>query len=305
MATQGPRQGGVRRDAALLPPPARRARRRRAPEHPRRRPTTCDGLRRGRPRHRRHPAHPRHPRRRPPQGRRLPRRPARRRARRRARRDHRRRRHRLRRRRVPHRRRRQGQRGPGGVLPPVGRRHGLHGAPAASPPPSAPPRRARSTCSSARPPRSAPDSARPPAGSTAPSSSTAASPWSRACSYDRIDDAGLHVTVGEASSQVLEVDTIVLCTGQEPRRDLYESCVAAGRVRAPHRRRRRGRRTGRQARHQAGHASWRRASSAAPRRFVEGCWAGQAGCRGRGRRRSRGSLRGCRRAGPVGRKLSW
>jgi 2,4-dienoyl-CoA reductase (NADPH2) len=46
--------------------------------------------------------------------------------------------------------------------------------------------------------------------------------------YDRIDDAGLHVTV-EGRSQVLEVDTIVLCTGQDPRRDLYEELLAAGR----------------------------------------------------------------------------
>lgn len=45
--------------------------------------------------------------------------------------------------------------------------------------------------------------------------------------YDRIDDAGLHITVGDEST-VLEVDTIVLCTGQEPRRDLYEELVAAG-----------------------------------------------------------------------------
>ncbi|MGW5213559.1 FAD-dependent oxidoreductase [Streptomyces sp. NPDC004051] len=45
--------------------------------------------------------------------------------------------------------------------------------------------------------------------------------------YDRIDDAGLHVTV-DGESTVLEVDTIVLCTGQEPRRDLYEELVAAG-----------------------------------------------------------------------------
>lgn len=49
--------------------------------------------------------------------------------------------------------------------------------------------------------------------------------------YDRIDDAGLHLTVGEDST-VLEVDTIVLCTGQEPRRDLYEELLAAGRT--PH-----------------------------------------------------------------------
>ncbi|SEC12411.1 2,4-dienoyl-CoA reductase [Streptomyces misionensis] len=46
--------------------------------------------------------------------------------------------------------------------------------------------------------------------------------------YDRIDDAGLHITVGEEST-VLEVDTVVLCTGQEPRRDLYEELVAVGR----------------------------------------------------------------------------
>ncbi|MFF8908271.1 oxidoreductase [Streptomyces olivaceoviridis] len=46
--------------------------------------------------------------------------------------------------------------------------------------------------------------------------------------YDRIDDAGLHITVGDESA-VLEVDTVVLCTGQEPRRELYEELVAAGR----------------------------------------------------------------------------
>ncbi|MFJ4005872.1 FAD-dependent oxidoreductase [Streptomyces sp. NPDC090023] len=45
--------------------------------------------------------------------------------------------------------------------------------------------------------------------------------------YDRIDDAGLHITVGE-ESHVLEVDTVVLCTGQDPRRDLYEELIAAG-----------------------------------------------------------------------------
>ncbi|WP_320779591.1 NADPH-dependent 2,4-dienoyl-CoA reductase [Streptomyces sp. CRN 30] len=46
--------------------------------------------------------------------------------------------------------------------------------------------------------------------------------------YDRIDDAGLHVTVG-GESTVLPVDTVVLCTGQEPRRGLYDDLVAAGR----------------------------------------------------------------------------
>ncbi|MEU0335918.1 NADPH-dependent 2,4-dienoyl-CoA reductase [Streptomyces sp. NPDC006193] len=47
--------------------------------------------------------------------------------------------------------------------------------------------------------------------------------------YDRIDDAGLHITVG-GESTVLEVDTVVLCTGQEPRRELYDELVAAGRA---------------------------------------------------------------------------
>ncbi|MFJ9771440.1 FAD-dependent oxidoreductase [Kitasatospora sp. NPDC101157] len=37
--------------------------------------------------------------------------------------------------------------------------------------------------------------------------------------YDLIDDAGLHFTV-DGERQLLPVDTVVLCTGQEPRRDL-------------------------------------------------------------------------------------
>ena len=45
--------------------------------------------------------------------------------------------------------------------------------------------------------------------------------------YDRIDDAGLHIRV-EGQPQVLDVDTIVICAGQEPRRELVESLVAAG-----------------------------------------------------------------------------
>ncbi|MGW7418103.1 oxidoreductase [Streptomyces sp. NPDC054863] len=45
--------------------------------------------------------------------------------------------------------------------------------------------------------------------------------------YERIDDEGLHIVVG-GERRVLEVDTVVLCTGQEPRRDLYEELVAAG-----------------------------------------------------------------------------
>ncbi|MFB8121083.1 FAD-dependent oxidoreductase [Streptomyces sp. NPDC055962] len=47
-------------------------------------------------------------------------------------------------------------------------------------------------------------------------------------SYDLIDDAGLHLTV-DGEQHLLEVDTVVLCTGQEPRRELYEELLAAGR----------------------------------------------------------------------------
>ncbi|MFI0982254.1 FAD-dependent oxidoreductase [Streptomyces sp. NPDC021093] len=45
--------------------------------------------------------------------------------------------------------------------------------------------------------------------------------------YERIDDEGLHIVVG-GERRVLAVDTVVLCTGQEPRRDLYEELVAGG-----------------------------------------------------------------------------
>ncbi|QKW05170.1 NADPH-dependent 2,4-dienoyl-CoA reductase [Streptomyces sp. NA04227] len=45
--------------------------------------------------------------------------------------------------------------------------------------------------------------------------------------YERIDDEGVHISV-DGRSEVLAVDTVVLCTGQEPRRDLYEELRAAG-----------------------------------------------------------------------------
>jgi len=45
--------------------------------------------------------------------------------------------------------------------------------------------------------------------------------------YDRIDDEGLHLTVGDEKT-VLDVDTVVLCSGQEPRRDLADELIAAG-----------------------------------------------------------------------------
>ncbi len=45
--------------------------------------------------------------------------------------------------------------------------------------------------------------------------------------YERIDDAGLHIRV-DGVSQTLAVDTIVICAGQEPRRDLADGLAAAG-----------------------------------------------------------------------------
>ncbi|WP_371613184.1 oxidoreductase [Streptomyces clavifer] len=47
-------------------------------------------------------------------------------------------------------------------------------------------------------------------------------------SYDLIDDAGLHLTV-DGEQHLLPVDTVVLCAGQEPRRELYEELRATGR----------------------------------------------------------------------------
>jgi 2,4-dienoyl-CoA reductase (NADPH2) len=51
--------------------------------------------------------------------------------------------------------------------------------------------------------------------------------------YARIDDAGLHINVmskgGRGSSaRVLEVDDVVVCAGQESRRDLLAELQAAG-----------------------------------------------------------------------------
>jgi 2,4-dienoyl-CoA reductase (NADPH2) len=43
--------------------------------------------------------------------------------------------------------------------------------------------------------------------------------------YDRVDDRGLHITV-DGKTDVLDVDTIVICAGQEPRRELVEGLEA-------------------------------------------------------------------------------
>jgi 2,4-dienoyl-CoA reductase (NADPH2) len=45
--------------------------------------------------------------------------------------------------------------------------------------------------------------------------------------YERIDEEGLHIRIGD-DVQVLPVDTIVVCAGQEPNRALHAEVVAAG-----------------------------------------------------------------------------
>jgi 2,4-dienoyl-CoA reductase (NADPH2) len=45
--------------------------------------------------------------------------------------------------------------------------------------------------------------------------------------YLGIDDAGLHLTVG-GEPQVLDVDTVIVCAGQEPARELHDQLAARG-----------------------------------------------------------------------------
>jgi 2,4-dienoyl-CoA reductase (NADPH2) len=45
--------------------------------------------------------------------------------------------------------------------------------------------------------------------------------------YERIDDAGLHVVV-DGQAQVLDVDNVIVCAGQEPNRELHDALVARG-----------------------------------------------------------------------------
>lgn len=45
--------------------------------------------------------------------------------------------------------------------------------------------------------------------------------------YLKVDDQGLHIAIGD-TSQVLEVDNVIICAGQETLRDLYEPLTSAG-----------------------------------------------------------------------------
>jgi 2,4-dienoyl-CoA reductase (NADPH2) len=46
--------------------------------------------------------------------------------------------------------------------------------------------------------------------------------------YLGIDDAGLHIRIGEGEERLLAVDNIVICAGQDPLRELYDGLTAAG-----------------------------------------------------------------------------
>ncbi|MCY1398996.1 2,4-dienoyl-CoA reductase [compost metagenome] len=46
--------------------------------------------------------------------------------------------------------------------------------------------------------------------------------------YLKVDDAGLHVSIAGGEAKVLPVDTVVVCAGQEPLRELHDGLLAAG-----------------------------------------------------------------------------
>jgi 2,4-dienoyl-CoA reductase (NADPH2) len=46
--------------------------------------------------------------------------------------------------------------------------------------------------------------------------------------YLKVDDAGLHIRIAEGAPQLLPVDTVIVCAGQDPLRELHDDLVAAG-----------------------------------------------------------------------------
>jgi 2,4-dienoyl-CoA reductase (EC 1.3.1.34) len=46
--------------------------------------------------------------------------------------------------------------------------------------------------------------------------------------YLKVDNDGLHISIAGGEPQVLPVDTVVVCAGQDPLRELHEGLVAAG-----------------------------------------------------------------------------
>jgi 2,4-dienoyl-CoA reductase (NADPH2) len=86
----------------------------------------------------------------------------------------------------------------------------------------------------------------------------------RGVTYKRIDAAGLHISVGpktgaSSRARVLQVDDVVICAGQEPRREPAHRADGGRRRGTSHRRSGRRRRTGCEAGHRPGHPARRRA----------------------------------------------
>lgn len=48
--------------------------------------------------------------------------------------------------------------------------------------------------------------------------------------YLKVDETGLHIRIAEGEPQVLPVDTIIICAGQDPLRELQEGLEAAGQL---------------------------------------------------------------------------
>jgi len=46
--------------------------------------------------------------------------------------------------------------------------------------------------------------------------------------YLGVDDQGLHIRIGDDEPQLLKVDSIVICAGQTPQRELYDALLAGG-----------------------------------------------------------------------------
>ncbi|MNP20569.1 2,4-dienoyl-CoA reductase [NADPH] [compost metagenome] len=46
--------------------------------------------------------------------------------------------------------------------------------------------------------------------------------------YLKVDDSGLHIRIGQGEPQVLPVDNVVICAGQDPLRELQDGLLAAG-----------------------------------------------------------------------------
>lgn len=65
-----------------------------------------------------------------------------------------------------------------------------------------------------------------PAGPADFSWNGAAFAWCHGVEYLKIDDAGLHVRIDQVP-EILGVDTVVVCAGQEPRRELADELLNA------------------------------------------------------------------------------